>query len=153
MKQLICHSLNSDSVISCSKFVSLTQDSQSAGRPTHLRHYRQWSPQWWPDSSQQPAWYLTNILAHTHSLGHFMAYGTSKQPKTLDINTKYSATTELQWRPLSPWRGCWQHISLSRCLFHFPTCICLCLPVFSVPLDIIYVSTFLYPSFICLSLF
>lgn len=89
--------------------------SNQSERPTHLKNYR-----WRPDSSWWPAWCVWALInTHTHSHGHFMAYGTGKKPKTLDIKTKYGTTTELQWRPLSPWRGCWQHLSLSLCLHLF----------------------------------
>lgn len=59
--------------------------------------------------------------AHKQFHRHFMAYGTGKKPKILDIKTKYSTTTELQWRPLSPGRGFWQQLlslKLSLCLPH-----------------------------------
>lgn len=59
--------------------------------------------------------------AHKQFHRHFMAYGTGKKPKILDIKTKYSTTTELQWRPLSPGRVCWQQLlslKLSLCLPH-----------------------------------
>lgn len=52
---------------------------------------------------------LTKTHTHADILWHMAQ---AKSPKTLDIKTKYGTTTELQWRPLSRWRGCWQQFSL-----------------------------------------
>lgn len=92
-------------------------------KETHLRNSR-WRPSHSDgltaaDGRLGASGAVTN--AHKQFHRHFMAYGTGKKPKILDIKTKYSTTTELQWRPLSPGRGCWQQLlslKLSLCLPH-----------------------------------